>query len=346
MPPKISVVVRFYSEAGASISFPGLNPSTTKISDLHNLIELKLGIPVELQQLAYLDKTGLVVSKTLEYYSIANRARLRLTLISELDWKSIIIAARTSDFAALKQHSIISSKVPASNTFDKPKTNTRRKAKTSSKFKLAESRISRRSSSSTTVEPASSSVFNLSVERSKIVEKSWDKSLAEVQGDTSRNHGAYTFWRALKSGSKIEEIQRVDKSSWANYRRFVCALSAVACKNFTLLKILHDESPEVFQTERTKSTKRSIVHVSSCMGNLQGLRMILYKFQGIYEIMHEKDANNQSASQLARQVGQKSSSQILLYYDWQRRNGISEKAGAGSVSVAERHQTLHSHTTL
>lgn len=341
--PKISVVVRFYSEPGASISFAGLNPSTTKISDLHDLIELKLGIPVELQKLAYLDKTGLVVSKTLEYYSIANRARLRLTLISELDWKSIILAARTSDFAALKQHSIISSKVPASNTFTvKPKLQRKTLTKQPSKFKLANSQISRRSSTSAN----SSSTFNLSVERARIVEKAWDKSYIEVQGDTTRNHGAYTFWRALKSGSKIEEIQAKDKSSWARYRRFVCALSAIACKNFTLLKILHDEYPEVFQTQRTKTSKRSIVHISSCMGNLQGLRMILYKFNGIYEIMHERDANGLSASQLARSIGQKSSSQILLYFDWQRRNGITEKCEG--AMTAERHQksTLHSHTIL
>ena len=77
---------------------------------------------MDLQELSYLDKSGLVSWRTLEYYSIANRARLRLSLISELDWKSIILASRKSDFKVLKDHGVISNKVLAVNSFKKSTT--------------------------------------------------------------------------------------------------------------------------------------------------------------------------------------------------------------------------------
>jgi len=311
----------------------------------------------------------------LEYYGIANRARLKLTLISELDWKSIILASRKSDFKTLKDHNIISSRVLAVNSFMKSETaiglkqggkpvvkrtskikiskNPRSRktiASGSKNFKLADSLISRRSSTSigstesknlSTFDPETLTPmkrFDSSVERAKIVEKSFDRTQEQVQGDTTQNRGIYTFWRALHSDKSIGSIQRSDKQSWSNSRKYVCALSALACQNFTLLKIIHDENLDIFRTERTKSTNRSIVHVASAMGNLQGLKMILYKFNGIYEIMHDKDRKGLTASELAKSVGQKHCGQVLLYYDWQRRNEIKEK---NDFNFVDRNRESH-----
>lgn len=370
--PKISVLIRFYDDTTASMTIPGLDPTTNTVSDVQNLIELKLGIPVDLQQLGYLDKAGLVSMRTLEYYGIANRARLKLTLISELDWKSIILASRKSDFKVLKDHDIISNRVLAVNSFmksetavglRKPVVKRTSKIKTlnknpksrktvvpgSNKFKLAESLMSRRSATSfDSTESKNTSFdhesltpmkrFDLSVERAKIVEKSFDRTQEQVQGDTTQNRGIYTFWRALHSDKSIGSIQRSDKQSWSNSRKYVCALSALACQNFTLLKIIHDENLDIFRSERTKSTNRSIVHVASAMGNLQGLKMILYKFNGIYEIMHDKDRKGLTASGLAKSVGQKHCGQVLLYYDWQRRNEIKER---NNFNFVERNSESH-----
>jgi len=376
--PKISVLIRFYDDPSASITFPGLDPVINKISDIHNLIELKLGIPISLQKLEYLDSSSLVPNYNLEYYSIANRARLRLTLISELDWKSIILAARKSDFKVLKDHGIISNRVLAVNSFMKSETaiglrktvvkskkvQKPKSRKTLGKFKLADNchdqlLISRRSATSvdsdtktTDLKTADSKKsvsknslsndltslsisdyqnltplkrFDLSVERAKIVEKSFDRTQEQVQGDTTRNRGIYTFWRALHSDKSIETVQKSDKESWSKYRKYICALSALSCQNFTLLKIIHDENLDIFKSQRTKRSNRSVVHIASAMGNLQGLKMILYEFKNVYDIIHEKDCKGLTASGLAKSVGQKHCGQILLYYDWQKRNDIKER---------------------
>jgi len=294
---KLSISLRFYGEP--PVSFSGLAPFTP-VSELQNRIELRMGIPIELQRISFLDKIDLVPRRSLQSYGISNRSRLTLQLVSEIDWKEIVLASRRSDLNVLKMHSIISQVALAAD-------------------KHAGRPLAKASTSMSEFSPLKK--FDKSEERSRIVERSWTRSIRDAKGDR-QNVGAYTFWRAVKSGQEIQTVQQADLTTWKSYRLFVCALSAIACSNLTLLQILHDQDNSVFPRVRTKTSKRSILHIAACMGKEQGLKMILYRFDGMYEIMHDTDAKNQKAARLSRSIGERSCSQILLYYDWQRRNTI------------------------
>jgi len=305
---RISVQLRFFDEV--PMSFGALSPSSL-VSDLQDRIELKMGIPTELQRLSFLDNINLVSTRTLQSYGISHRSRVSLKLFSELDWKEIILASRRSDMTVLKSHKIIDDRVIAVD-------------------KYATVAVPRASTSMSEFSPLKR--FDKSAARSTTVEKSWTMPIEEAKNNRN-NRGVYTFWRAISGKEDIKTVQQRDLQTWRSYRLFVCALSAMACSRLTLLQILYDQDKSVFQNVRTKSSNRSILHIAACMGRERCLKMILYRFDGMYEIMHDLDSSKKKAARLSRISGERSCSQILLYFDWQRRNTIDEGPPSTDVKV-------------
>lgn len=93
-------------------------------------------------------------------------------------------------------------------------------------------------------------------------------------------------------------------------------------KNLTLLQILHDQNPSAFFQIKTKISKRNLLHICSCFSDKAFLTNVLYKFKASEKLLVMKDSHGLTPAKLAIAVGKRSSSLVILYYDWQRRTDL------------------------
>merc|ERR1712024_97435 len=167
-----------------------------------------------------------------------------------------------------------------------------------------------------------------SLQRNKIVENHWIRPITSIQSDMNKNFGIYTYWRTLNKSTsdKVKNAQNINKrqikdlNNWKNYQIFVCILSAISNNQIEILQLMYNEHDKVFTNFRTKISKRSILHIAAFMNkDREILNQVLKKFRKIDSLLHVGDVSNRNPSKLAKEIGEKSNCQVLLYHDWKRR---------------------------
>lgn len=307
------VIVNFYGE----IYKIEICPETHTISDLKDKLELLTGIPVELQKISFLDRLELGTvnpNRKLKHFGILPKSKLRLSLVSEIDYRDIVFAARQNNLAVLKLQGLISDVL---------------------------------------VPPGYDKNFDTAVERTKVIEKSWIEP-------KKQSFGLYTNPRTLqklktpkndknyieKFNKVMEKTKALDMKNWKNYRLFLCALSAIKSKNLVLLQILVDQNPLAILKMSTNITKRNLLHIGSCLSDKAFLTNILYKFKSSEQLLGKKDKNGLTPAKLAISVGKRSSSQVILYFDWQRRTDLKTSQTTFQKTVGRPTKSAKSTTCL
>jgi hypothetical protein len=131
---------------------------------------------------------------------------------------------------------------------------------------------------------------------------------------------------------KYKNKNKKSLKNWENYRIYITMLAAIGNNNVNLLRQIYEENPKVFLNSKSKISKRSVLHFACAnlakhdvvmhgqtrMSN-NCLLTMLYKFNDIDLILHDKDYQNLTPAKLAKKVGKNSNGQILLRYDWELR---------------------------